>query len=76
MVRMLLQSRTLIGNTSLNTMSNFQRRHYTFIADLLAMTGANEQQIATWVKALQRDNPRFNENRFLQYIEDTRAVIV
>jgi hypothetical protein len=86
MVRMLLLSRTLIGNTAPNTMKRFQRRHYSFIAETLAMSYADEHQIDMWILALQRDNPQFKPTRFieaikkscneLKYIEDTREVTV
>ena len=45
-------------------MSNFQRRHYEAIAEVLAYSKAPPRVINMFINTLSRDNHRFDSQRF------------
>ena len=45
-------------------MSNFQRRHYEAIAEVLAYSKAPPRVINMFINTLSRDNQRFDSQRF------------
>ena len=53
-------------------MSKFQRRHYEAIAEVLAHSNANKMIVLQMCAMLRRDNYRFDDERFIQAIENYR----
>lgn len=53
-------------------MSNFQRRHYQAIAEVLAYSNADKMIVLQMCAMLRRDNYRFDDERFMKAIENYR----
>ena len=54
----------------INTKPLFTSRHYKFIARVLARRKASSSFINIIMKELQKDNPRFNQDVFLDAIDE------
>ena len=52
-------------------MSNFQRRHYEYIAMILGGVSVPTRHLVTesFVRALKRDNPAFDPDKFRERVE-------
>ena len=60
----------------MNNMSNFQRRHYVSIAEVLAYTNANNVVINQFINMLQADNANFDRNRFIGRIAGLKSPVI
>tara|TARA_R110002020_G_scaffold253928_3_gene467616 strand:- start:2108 stop:2293 length:186 start_codon:yes stop_codon:yes gene_type:complete len=53
-------------------MSNFQRRHYELLAEVLAHSNASKMIVLQMCSMLRQDNHRFNEVQFMTAIDNYR----
>lgn len=53
-------------------MPKYTRRQYLDIGDTLRRTKATKKIIDEWVRKFKYDNPRFDEQRFRDYVKGKR----
>jgi len=53
-------------------MPTYARKQYLDIGDTLRRTKASRAIIDEWVRKFKRDNPRFDEQRFREYVAGKR----
>ena len=71
-----LKNRANMNMWEMNNMSNFQRRHYVSIAEVLAYTNANNVVINQFINMLQADNANFDRNRFIGRIAGLKSPVI
>jgi predicted lipid-binding transport protein (Tim44 family) len=49
----------------------FTRQHYKAIADILGRAGANSEEVSEFCTLFREDNPRFDEKRFRDAVQET-----